>query len=122
MSVASAIEWTQFASTGLVDAHTPHADALRANADGAVLDAVLGSESAAVDTGDDDVVHDVSWLEWFLDVVLQVKIPRARCGVRLVGNPDRPDPFDIGAPLCPRCAELAGYDEDWIAAFNGRRR
>jgi hypothetical protein len=60
--------------------------------------------------GQDDFVHDVTWLEWLLGDVLRVKIPRARCGVLLLGDPDRPDPIDLGAPMCPRCAELGGYE------------
>jgi hypothetical protein len=78
-----------------------------------------GGEPRA-DAGDDEFVHDVSWLEWFLGDVLQLKIPRARCGVLLAGDPDRPDPMDLGAPMCVRCAELAGYDQHDIDRFNRR--
>jgi hypothetical protein len=77
---------------------------------------------SSTNTGDDDDVHDVSWLEWFLGDVLRVKVPRARCGVLLAADPDRPDPMALGAPMCPRCAELAGYDQDDIDRFHRRMR
>jgi hypothetical protein len=34
--------------------------------------------------------------------VTRLKIPRALCGVLLVGDPDKPEPFNL--PPCPACA------------------
>lgn len=54
----------------------------------------------------DEVVHIVSWWQWFLDMVLRLKVPRALCGESLAGDPDLPDPAAIGAPMCARCLAL----------------
>lgn len=55
----------------------------------------------------DEVVHIVGWWQWFFDMVLRIKVPRALCGESLAGDPDLPDPSAIGAPMCSRCVELA---------------
>lgn len=53
--------------------------------------------------GDD--AHIVSNLQHWLDR-LGLKVPRALCGELLVAGPGYVEnPF---APICPRCAELAG--------------
>ncbi|MFV8142023.1 hypothetical protein ACNQR7_31040 [Mycolicibacterium senegalense] len=54
----------------------------------------------------DEVVHIVSWWQWFLDMVLRLKVPRALCGESLAGDPDLPDPSANGAPMCTQCVEL----------------
>jgi hypothetical protein len=59
-------------------------------------------------SGDDyDLMHIVGAVQHWLDR-LGLKVPRALCGELLVGDPDRPDPGETGAPVCPRCAEIAG--------------
>lgn len=55
--------------------------------------------------GDDNYVHIVGDIQHWLDR-LGLKIPRALCGVLLVGDPDKPDPMSLGAPDCPRCTAL----------------
>lgn len=42
---------------------------------------------AAATGNADEVVHIVSWWQWFLDVVLRLKVPRALCGVKPRGRP-----------------------------------
>lgn len=69
----------------------------------------------------DEVVHIVSWWQWFLDMVLRLKVPRALCGESLAGDPDRPDPMASGAPMCTRCVELSGTSPDEINQFNRER-
>lgn len=69
----------------------------------------------------DEVVHIVSWWQWFLDMVLRLKVPRALCGVSLAGDPDRPDPMESGAPMCARCVELSGATSEEIDQFNRER-
>ena len=79
-------------------------------------------QPAATATGNaDEVVHIVSWWQWFLDMVLRLKVPRALCGVSLAGDPDRPDPMTAGAPLCTRCVELSGATSDEVDQFNHER-
>lgn len=60
----------------------------------------------AASDGDDNYVHIVSYTQWLLDR-LRLKIPRALCGASLIGDPDKPDPMDLGAPTCPKCKELS---------------
>jgi len=66
----------------------------------------------------DEVVHIVGWWQWFLDMVLRLKVPRALCGESLKGDPDRPDPMTIGAPWCTRCVELSGITPEEIDRCN----
>ncbi len=61
-----------------------------------------------------EVVHIVGRWQSFLDRVLRLKVPRALCGESLEGDPDRPDPMEIGAPMCARCVELSGATSDEI--------
>ncbi|MCV7137670.1 hypothetical protein [Mycolicibacterium fortuitum] len=69
--------------------------------------AANGAPAASTASGNaDEVVHIVSWWQWFLDMVLRLKVPRALCGESLAGDPDLPDPAAAGAPMCARCFEL----------------
>lgn len=54
--------------------------------------------------GDDNYIHVVGNTQYWLDR-LGLKVPRALCGVLLVGDPDKPEP-GFNAPTCPRCAAL----------------
>jgi hypothetical protein len=60
-------------------------------------------------SSDSDVVHIVGNLQHFLGR-LGIKVPRSLCGVLLIGDPDTPDPADLGARTCPKCAGIAGWD------------
>lgn len=115
----TAIEWTDFLCTNSPERKTGEQGGLITARDHSPGQVDADAEPRS-DAGDDQFVHDVSWLEWFLGDVLRVKIPRSRCGEPLVGDPDRPDPMDFGAPMCPRCAELAGYDQADTDRFNRR--
>ena len=71
---------------------------------------VSGASSTAVEPrndDDDDVIHMVGVLEGIIADTRRLKTPRALCGVLLLGDPDRPDPMDLGAPPCPRCRDIA---------------
>jgi hypothetical protein len=71
-------------------------------------------DRAAGTHADADAVHIAGWWQWFFSYVLRLKIPRALCGESLEADPGRPDPLESGAPLCPRCVELAGWGPDEI--------
>lgn len=85
----------------------------------AVLERPCAPAGQPVDDGQDDLVHIVGDVQYWLDR-LGLKIPRALCGELLVADQDRPDPAELGAPVCPRCAELAGWDVIRIDEFNRR--
>lgn len=68
--------------------------------------AANGAPASTACSNADEVVHIVSWWQWFLDMVLRLKVPRALCGESLAGDPDLPDPAAVGAPMCARCFEL----------------
>jgi hypothetical protein len=86
-------------------------------------DQITAAPAPVASTGTaDDVVHIVGWWQWFLDMVLKLKVPRALCGESLEGDPDRPDPMELGAPWCARCVELDGATPDDIERFNRERR
>lgn len=56
---------------------------------------------------DDTHVHIVGFVQHWLDR-LQLKIPRALCGVSLEGDPGKPGPGP-DAPVCPDCAALEAW-------------
>lgn len=63
----------------------------------------------ATSDGDDDYIHIVGDIQHWLDR-LGLKIPRAMCGVLLVGDPDKPEP-GANAATCPKCQSIAGPGE-----------
>ena len=52
--------------------------------------------------GDDNYLHIVGDIQHWLDR-LGLKVPRALCGVLLIGDPDKPEP-GFNTPTCPKCA------------------
>lgn len=54
--------------------------------------------------GDDQYLRIVGGLQHWLDR-LRLKVPRALCGVLLVGDPDKPEP-GVNTPTCPKCTAL----------------
>lgn len=72
------------------------------------------AEGAAV-----DLEHIVGDLQHWLDR-LGLKVPRALCGELMVAAPGNPGHARPDAPICPRCADLAGWDADQIAAYPKR--
>lgn len=82
---------------------------------------MLPTESADSRPIDDgyNLVHTVSVLQWVVADLLRLKIPRALCGERLIADPNRPDPMDIGAPRCPACAAITGDRDE--SALTTRR-
>jgi hypothetical protein len=57
--------------------------------------------------GDDNYLHIVSYGEWIWNETIRRKVPRALCGVSLLGDPDKPQP-GANAPDCPKCNAIAG--------------
>jgi hypothetical protein len=66
-------------------------------------------DERADQTHAEDEAHIVGALQHWLDR-LGLKIPRALCGELLVAGPGYVE--NPSAPLCPRCAELAGRGGD----------
>lgn len=52
----------------------------------------------------DELWHIVSWKEHYR-ARMTMRVPRALCGVLLVGDPDRPDPGP-SSPWCAVCVDL----------------
>lgn len=69
----------------------------------------MSSTRSQIDTrtassdGDDNFIHTVGDIQHWLDR-LGLKVPRALCGVLLVGDLDKPEP-GFNAPTCPKCKE-----------------
>lgn len=66
------------------------------------------SPVASVDYRGEATVHVIGFWQFIVGDVLQLSVPRAVCGERLAGDPDRADPAHLGAPMCAACAERAG--------------
>lgn len=63
--------------------------------------AVAAADLDQSQAGDDEVLHIVTNLEWFLADVLRLWIPRPLCGASLLTDDDQDDESDL--PVCPRC-------------------
>lgn len=57
--------------------------------------------------GDDQYIHIVSYGQRLWNDVIRRKVPKALCGISLLGDPDKPE-LGSGAPTCPRCQSISG--------------
>lgn len=60
-----------------------------------------------LDDPDDIYLHIVGYWEWLFVEKLRRKVPRALCGVVLIGDMDQPAPGPT-SPHCPNCLAIAG--------------
>lgn len=68
-----------------------------------------------------EVVHVAGFWQSIMGDLLGLRAPRALCGATLIGDPDRPDPAHLGAPVCPRCqGRIRGRRHRRIPAYERR--
>lgn len=71
-----------------------------------------------LDDPDDIYLHIVGYWEWLFVEKLRRKVPRALCGVLLVGDMDAPEPGP-NSPRCPRCFAISGPSNDTFIPGHG---